>query len=334
MLGLSVALNAVSKHATCSVVFGFVSFFVVSSVASIQRIHKLRWLTWIGFGSILIAILVVVIAVTIPERPAAAPQTGDFDLGFLALPPKETTFVTAWAASLAIFSSSANTSGFVPVISEMKQPNDFFKSLYTSMAWVTSAYLSLALTVYAYCGKWVASPALGSAGPTIKIIAYAIAIPGMIVGAMILVHVAAKSLFVKLLRGTKHLSANTKTHWAVWLSCTYGVGLVGWILSEAVPIFSSLVSLIGALGFGPLGICLPSILWFSLERTTQVDRTQRSGLMIWASRFFHFLVFLLGLLVTIGGTYASVVSINNRFKSGSVGRSFECADNSGTIASS
>lgn len=33
-----------------------------------------------------------------------------------------------------------------------------------------------------YCGKWVATPALGSAGPTIKIIAYSIAIPGLIAG--------------------------------------------------------------------------------------------------------------------------------------------------------
>jgi hypothetical protein len=316
------------------VVFGFVSFFVVSSVASIRKIHKLRWFTWVGFVSILVAILIVVIAVTIPDRPAAAPQTGEFDLGFLALPPNETTFITAWAASLAIFSSSANTSGFVPVISEMKRPQDFFKSLYTCMSWVTCAYLSLALTVYAYCGKWTASPALGSAGPTIKIIAYAIAIPGMIVGAMILVHIAAKSLFVKLLRGTRHLSENTTTHWVVWLSCTYGIGLIGWLLSEAVPIFSSLVSLIGALGFGPLGICLPAILWFSLERTRAIQEPRKSVFIVWSSRAGHFSIFLLGLLVTIGGTYANVVSINDQFKEGSVGSSFQCADNSGTIASS
>jgi hypothetical protein len=167
-----------------------------------------------------------------------------------------------------------------------------------------------------------------------KIIAYAIAIPGMIVGAMILVHVAAKSLFVKLLRGTRHLSENTKTHWFVWLSCTYGVGLVGWLLSEAVPIFSSLVSLIGALGFGPLGICLPAILWFSLEQTQARDGPRKSVLVVWSTRAAHVLIFLLGLLVTVGGTYANVISINDQFKAGSVGSSFQCADNSGTIASS
>jgi len=112
-LGLSIALNAVSKHATCSVAFGFVSYFVISTVASIRKIHKLAWITWVGYGSIVSAIMTVVIAVTIPDRPAAAPQAGDFDLGFAALPPEGTTFAAAWAASLAIFASSANTSGFV-----------------------------------------------------------------------------------------------------------------------------------------------------------------------------------------------------------------------------
>jgi hypothetical protein len=177
-LGLSIALNAVSKHATCSVVFGFVAYFIISSVASIRKIHQLGWVTWIGFGSIVTAIMIVVIAVTIPARPASAPQSGPFELGFAAMPPAGTTFAGAWAAALAIFSSSANTSGFVPVISEMRNPKDYFKSLYACMTWITSSYLALGLTVYAYCGKWVASPALGSAGPTIKIISYGIAIPG------------------------------------------------------------------------------------------------------------------------------------------------------------
>jgi tetrahydromethanopterin S-methyltransferase subunit E len=44
-LGLSIGLNAVSGHATCSIVFGFVAYFVISTVASIRKIHKLGWIT-------------------------------------------------------------------------------------------------------------------------------------------------------------------------------------------------------------------------------------------------------------------------------------------------
>lgn len=303
------------------------AYIVIASVASVRKIQHLGLVTWVGFGSMVTAILIVVIAVTVPERPAAAPKTVDFELGFSAIPPAGTTFASAWAASLAIFSSSANTSGFVPVISEMRRPTDFFKSLYTCMTWITTSYLALAITMYAYCGKWVTSPALGSAGPTIKIVAYAIAIPGLIAGAMICVHVAAKSLFVKALRGTHHLTENTKTHWTVWLTCTYGTGFAGWILSEAIPFFSSLVSLIGALGFGPLGICLPAILWFSLHK----DMARET----WAGRAAssaHIALFLLGLLVTIGGTYANVLTIIEHFRAGEVGSPFQCTDNSGTVA--
>lgn len=196
------------------------------------------------------------------------------------------------------------------------------------MTWITSSYLALALTVYAYCGQWVASPALGSAGPTIKIIAYGIAIPGLIAGAMICVHVAGKSLFVRILRGTHHLTSNTKTHWAVWLSCTYGTGLLGWILSEAIPFFSSLVSLIGALGFAPLGICLPALMWFSMHPTYHRGSLREKA--IWAG---HVALFLLGVFTLVAGTYANVKNIVDQYKAGLVGSAFECADNSGTVSS-
>lgn len=82
-------------------------------MASIRKIERLGWVAWTGFISIVSAVMIVVIAVTIPDRPAAAPKTGPYDLGFSAWPPAGTAFPAAWAAALAIFASSANTSGFV-----------------------------------------------------------------------------------------------------------------------------------------------------------------------------------------------------------------------------
>lgn len=264
-LGLSISFNAISKHGTCSVVFGFCSFFIVATVGSIRKIENLAWVTWVGFVSIVVAILTVLIATALRDRPAAAPATGDFDLGFSAFPAAGATFSSAWAASLIIFASSANTSGFVPVISEMREPRDFFKSLYVCMTWITTSYMVIGLVMFRYAGKWLSTPALGSAGPTIKVVSYGIAIPGLIAGAMICVHVAGKSLFVRILRGSKHLTANTWQHWAVWLGSAYGTGLAGWLICEAVPFYGSLISVIGSLGFGPLGICLPVILWFCMH---------------------------------------------------------------------
>jgi hypothetical protein len=134
--GLSIAFNAVTHHGACSVVFGFVAYFIVATVASIRTIEKLGWISWLGFLSIASAIFTVTIAVALRDRPAAAPATGDFDLGFSAWPVETATFSSAFAAALAIFSSSANTSGYVPVISEMKRPQDYFKSVSVCMLWI------------------------------------------------------------------------------------------------------------------------------------------------------------------------------------------------------
>lgn len=93
------------------------------------------------------------------DRPAAAPQTGPYELGYAAI--AYPTFIAGIEASATIFISSAGTSAFIPVIAEMKNPNDFNKALFTCMAFVQAAYLSFSLVVYRYCGSWVANPSLG-----------------------------------------------------------------------------------------------------------------------------------------------------------------------------
>lgn len=67
-------------------------------------------------------------------------------------------------ATSTIFVSSAATSAFLPVISEMKKPKDFNKALYTTMGFVTASYLTFSLVVYRWCGQWVATPSLGVRG--------------------------------------------------------------------------------------------------------------------------------------------------------------------------
>jgi hypothetical protein len=296
-LAFTIALNAVSNHAICTVAFGAIAYLIIASAASIPKMKDLSLVVWIGFGSIIAAILTVVIAVTQRDRPAAAPQTGPYDLGFEALPPAGTTFAAAWSAALAIFSSSANTPAFLPVISEFKKPQQYFRSVYVSMGFINAAYFALGLTIYAYCGKWIASPALGSGGPTIKIVAYGLAIPGLIAGAVITIHIAAKTLFVRILRNTEHLEGNTKTHWFTWLGCTYGLGLIAWILAEAVPFFSSLVALIGALGFAPLGVCLPTLFWFHMYPSYRKGTWKQKTLWL-----LHVGMLLVGIFTLVAGT--------------------------------
>lgn len=66
--------------------------------------------------------------VTTLDRPAAAPQTGDYDLGYHVI--NNPTFISAITSVSTIFVSSAGSNAFMPVISEMKNPKDYKKAVY------------------------------------------------------------------------------------------------------------------------------------------------------------------------------------------------------------
>jgi hypothetical protein len=159
IVGVSTALNALSHHAACTVWWSFLAMVVVIATASIRKLTHVGWLTYAGFISIYAAVLIVVIGVTTRDRPAAAPQTGPYDLGYVAI--NNPGFAAGMVASSTIFVSSAGTSAFLPVISEMRNPKDYKKALYPCMVLVTASYLAFSLVVYRWCGQWVASPSLG-----------------------------------------------------------------------------------------------------------------------------------------------------------------------------
>lgn len=60
------------------------------------------------------------------------------------------------------------------------------------------------------------------------------ALLGLLVGVGIYQHVAAKYVFVRMLRDSPHLQSNTVTHWAIWLGTNAVLGALGFLVAEAV----------------------------------------------------------------------------------------------------
>ncbi|OTA70374.1 amino acid transporter [Hypoxylon sp. EC38] len=321
IVGLSTGFNALSDHAACTVWWAFLSTVIITVAASIRTLRNIGWLTWVGFLSIFTAVFIVVIGVTTVDRPAAAPQTGEFDLGYhvIAYP----TFVEGMTATVTIFVSSAGTSAFLPVISEMKNPRDYRKALYICMGLVLCMYLSFSLVVYRWTGQWVANPSLGSAGGTIKKVSYGIGLIGLAVSGCLYQHVAAKYLFVRILRNTKHLQSNTLIHWGTWLGCSVSLGAAAFILAESIAIFNYLLSLVGSICFAPMAISIPGVLWlFDFWH-------YRSGNLWERFQYFsHWFLVILGLFITVGGTYSTILAIKDAYATGLIGSAFSCADNS------
>lgn len=89
------------------------------------------------------------------------------------------TFIFAYAATPALF----------PIVAEMRNPKEYTKALLLCQSVMTATYVTVGCVVYYYCGSYVSSPALGSAGPLLKKISYGFAIPGLLASTVLSLHV-------------------------------------------------------------------------------------------------------------------------------------------------
>ncbi|KAI9367653.1 transmembrane amino acid transporter protein-domain-containing protein [Aspergillus egyptiacus] len=329
MLGISIGLNAVSTHGACTAIFVAVAAVIGFTFGSIRTLGKLGPAAWIGLVCILTAILIVTIAVGVQDRPSAAPQTsGPWVSDYkLFATPSFTDAITAVSSMIFAFSG---TPAFFAIVSEMRDPRDYTRSLMICQSGVTAVYTTIGTVVYYYCGSYVASPALGSAGPMVKKVAYGFALPGLIVTTMLVIHLPAKIIFIRLLQGSRHLASNTPTHWLTWLSCTLAVTIIAYVIASAIPVFDELVSLVGALlatlmSFQPMGCMWLYDNWKG--RPSGGGRKIRWALMVGWCVF----VIAIGTFCMVAGTYGSVVSVVRSYQAtGSTG-AWSCADNSGSV---
>nr|OQO25632.1 hypothetical protein B0A51_06059 [Rachicladosporium sp. CCFEE 5018] len=323
IVSISTAFNALSEHGACTVAFSAAAAVLITGCSSIRTFSRLGWLTWAGFITFFIAVFIFVVAVTQQDRPAAAPPTGDFDLGWASI--AYPTFIAGITASANIFISCSGSSMYLPVISEMRRPKDYRKAALVAGILVVSLYLTFSLVTYRWCGVWLSTPAFGSAGTMFKKISYGIALPGLVIGVGIYQHVAAKLVFVWTLRDSKHLQSNSVVHWSTWLGLNLLLGALGFIVAEAVPILNYLLGLAGSLCFAPFSLIFPALLWM------YDFRSARSGPAAGEALYgFHVFIVLLGLFMVIGGTYGVALSIRDAFATGAIARVFDCSDNSGT----
>ncbi|KAL5044255.1 hypothetical protein BDW71DRAFT_209467 [Aspergillus fruticulosus] len=111
------------------------------------------------------------------------------------------TIVAIWMVAIACITQS--------------RPQVFTRSLACGQSFIVITGITIAFIIYGKVGQFLASPALGSASPLIMKISYGIALPGLVVSAVLYSHIAVKYCFVHILRGTPDLQSNTVKHWTV-----------------------------------------------------------------------------------------------------------------------
>lgn len=301
-------------------------------------------------AGIIVAIWITAIACLTQDRPAVAPADGSIDLDIRVLP--QTTFLKAMGAISTQLFAVGGSGTFFTFAAEMKHPRLFTRSLLCGQTFIVATNIVIGSMVYGKVGQYIASPALGSAGPLIKKISYGVALPGLLVTAVLWSHIAAKYSFVRILRGTRHLQSNTVQHWAVWAGSMAVTVVFGFIIVGVVPFFDDFLSLVGAL-FNPVFTnVIPGfmILFFIARQPVKAVQRGPHPRLAQSSSANHWLVdsflvarsgwkyalgftlawfmVLSGFLIMIGGTYTTVLSIKAAYADGSITGVFSCVDNS------
>lgn len=138
--------------------------------------------------------MTVTVAVGIQDRPAAAPPIGVFKSDWKLV--NNPSFSDAVSAVSALVFAFSGTPAFFSIVSEMRNPRHYTRSMMICQGVVTGTYLAIGCIVYYFCGSYVASPALGSAGKLMKRIAYGFALPGLVVTTTITIHVSQSPTMV------------------------------------------------------------------------------------------------------------------------------------------
>ncbi|KAF7339879.1 Amino acid transporter [Mycena venus] len=220
------ALSTLSNDGLCTI-YLLLIFSVATLLIALPR--TLDRVGWLGLFSVCLITISGVVAMIgagvnpVPGRVLNATVSTSFYQAFLAI----TNPVFAYAGHFMFFI----------LISEMKQPADAMKAAWCLQGFSTLFYAVFAVVVYAYIGNTVASPALLSLPES-----WAKATAGGLYS-----HTAAKIIFVRYFRHTKHMYQHTILGWVVWVVlCIVAVG-VAFILAIAVPIFSYLIGIAASL---------------------------------------------------------------------------------------
>ncbi|KAB8236636.1 transmembrane amino acid transporter protein-domain-containing protein [Aspergillus alliaceus] len=307
LLTFSLLMNELTDHAICTIAFTVVGL-VLSFLGALPRtMDKVFWISLTSFASIFIATLVTMIATGV-QRPARAHieiiTDTTFDKAFLAV----TDIIIAYVAHATFF-------GF---ISEMENPRDFPKSLVMLQVVDTSMYVVSAVVIYCSVGPGVSSPALSSAGPVMKKVAYGLAIPTVVFAGVIVGHVACKYIYVRLFRGSPHMHNNGLLSVGAWVGIALGLWTIAWIIAESIPVFNDILGFMSALFGSSFSYGFPAIFWLFMNKGNFFGSPRTAALTIINLAILAMACAICGL-----GLYVSGKSIHKNSKTSS----WTCANN-------
>lgn len=348
LVTLTIGLNTVSSHATCTVAFTVISAVAMWALCVPRSMRFVSWASWPCTASIIITVLLVMITLGVQ-----GPRDTSVPLNLKAI--GSPNFTQAVSAFLNIAFAFAGNQAFPTVLAEMENPSrDFPRAVTIEKCVTTTIYIVVASTVYALSGEQVVSPAIGSLQPTMAKVAYAVSFIGLLGTGLIFGMTSARYLHVVFLRHASSIlhhsspaksrasavsdpsrecdssmsipAVSKKLDWGVWVFSVSLFWVVVWILANAIPVFNSLLNISSSLLLSWFTWGVTVLFWFHLNCNGKWRSSSKKLAVATLNMFILVLVFFL----MVPGIYASIKTLLSIFADPhqTVNGPFTCADNS------
>ncbi|KAF7553215.1 hypothetical protein G7046_g7164 [Stylonectria norvegica] len=321
---LSIAFNTISEHSICTV--GFIGIACLGCwVLCAPRTVKFVSQSGIPCAvSVIAAALVVMISLGI-KNPQQAPPDWKIEIKVVAYP----TFREGLNACLKIAYAYSGNINFVSYMAEMIDPvNDFPFSLACLEISSIGFYTIVAIALYCLSGEYTTSPALGAAPIIPAKIAYGIVIPAVFSTGLAFGHTGIKYMFVetmKWLNATDQITKRTTKSWSVWMGCVTLFWVLCFIISNAIPVFDSILSIASATTIAWFTFGLSAIYWFNINWKVKLNGWRKISLTC-----LNFFLICISLFMNGAGLWSSITELMDIFadKDAKVQGCFDCGDNS------
>ena len=286
-------------------------FAIPITIGSLARtLDRLSWLSVLAVISILIAGIVGMIGAGI-NFPIA-----NFDIAV------KTDFVSAFiSVTNPVFAYAGHFMFFI-LISEMKHPEHAMRAAWVLQTFATVFYVVFAVVLYIYVGPTVASPAFTSLPIKWQKAAYGIAIPNFLIAGSLYSHTAAKLIFVRIFRKSRHLYTHTVLGWTVWTLLILLMNAAAFVLVVGVPIFNYLIGIAASLFASWYTYGIAGAFWL---HDAWVDHGGRRALTTrLPMTFLSVATVAAGAFICVAGMYVTVKQIVDAYANGQVASPFTC----------
>ncbi|KAH6673236.1 amino acid transporter-like protein [Halenospora varia] len=354
------SISQISKGSICFIACLVIFMAAGMVVGQIRTLQRFGWLAnfavWVNV--LILFICMGVVANSPPNYATVQASYGDaFGPGpihrYAGTPPSgAATGGDGFTGSLNGLNQAVYSYGgamlFISFLSEMRHPWDFWKGILCADIFIYVCYLFFGLFVYSYQGQYAYNPVMQGLSPYNWQTATNIMniVTGLIAACLygnIGIKVAYVEVFQELFNAPP---LTTKAGKLLWVALVPAYWALAWVVCAAIPQFSYISGLVGAVCILQFTYTFPAILAFGFQiqkdamtseeifdpATKQYNYVDRGvkrwvrGFMVkWHLNTFNFIYFLGALTTAALGIYSSALGLKSAFGGASVATSFGCA---------